>query len=166
MVKANQFIHSLTDLPADAELIGGKALNLKELTSMNVRIPETAVIPGYVYEQLVQPGGLDPSEITEKIDSVDFSRFIPSIQRYLKSRFGNVGIAVRSSSNFEDQKDKSFSGQYESYINHSIEDVENAIRSCWRSLWTEHAISYRHAPDKRLTMSVIIQPYIRGTYPE
>lgn len=55
-------------------------------------------------------------------------------------------VAVRSSAVAEDGRAASFAGMYESYLNlESIEDVRDAIRSCYSSLWQPRAIQYRAA---------------------
>ena len=55
-----------------------------------------------------------------------------------------VGVAVRSSATAEDLPDASFAGQQETFLNISGEDdVLDACKRCYASLFTNRAISYR-----------------------
>lgn len=63
----------------------------------------------------------------------------------LQQQYGaNVEVAVRSSATAEDLPDASFAGQQETYLNiHGIENLLNACRRVFASLFTNRAISYR-----------------------
>jgi len=65
--------------------------------------------------------------------------------RVLESEYGqNVAVAVRSSATAEDLPTASFAGQHESYLNISgADDVFEACRLCFASLFTDRAIVYR-----------------------
>jgi pyruvate,water dikinase len=53
-------------------------------------------------------------------------------------------VAVRSSALGEDSQDATFAGQQETYLwVRGVEDVCDAIRDCWASLYSPPAISYR-----------------------
>jgi pyruvate,water dikinase len=55
-----------------------------------------------------------------------------------------VPVAVRSSATAEDLPDASFAGQQDTYLwVLGIDDVLDAVRRCWSSLFTARAISYR-----------------------
>ena len=55
-------------------------------------------------------------------------------------------VAVRSSAVGEDSEDASHAGQQESFLwVRGIEQVCDAVRDCWVSLYAPHAISYRAA---------------------
>ncbi len=58
----------------------------------------------------------------------------------------DTDVAVRSSATAEDLPDASFAGQQESYLNVvSVKGVLAACHRCFASLFTDRAISYRHA---------------------
>jgi pyruvate,water dikinase len=65
--------------------------------------------------------------------------------RKLEAEYGdNVAVAVRSSATAEDLPTASFAGQHESYLNISgPDDVFEACRQCFASLFTDRAIVYR-----------------------
>ncbi len=64
----------------------------------------------------------------------------------LSSRYNQeiTDVAVRSSATAEDLPEASFAGQQETYLNvRGPEQVLNAVRNCFASLFTDRAISYR-----------------------
>jgi len=65
--------------------------------------------------------------------------------RQLESEYGaKVAVAVRSSATAEDLPSASFAGQHESFLNVSGDDeVFDACRRCFASIFTDRAISYR-----------------------
>ncbi len=65
--------------------------------------------------------------------------------RKLEAEYGdNVAVAVRSSATAEDLPTASFAGQHESYLNISgADDVVEACRRCFASLFTDRAILCR-----------------------
>ncbi|HEY7578846.1 MAG TPA: phosphoenolpyruvate synthase [Acetobacteraceae bacterium] len=70
---------------------------------------------------------------------------IAEAYRALEVEYGrNVAVAVRSSATAEDLPTASFAGQHESYLNISgADDVFEACRMCFASLFTDRAIVYR-----------------------
>lgn len=66
----------------------------------------------------------------------------------LCSRCGSERLptAVRSSAIGEDAADTSFAGQFDSYLGVTgAANIVEAVRSCWASLFTERAVTYRAA---------------------
>ena len=65
--------------------------------------------------------------------------------RQLEAQYGaNVAVAVRSSATAEDLPTASFAGQHESYLNiRGAEDLFEACRLCFASLFTDRGIVYR-----------------------
>jgi pyruvate,water dikinase len=63
----------------------------------------------------------------------------------LEGEYGsNVPVAVRSSATAEDLPTASFAGQHESYLNiRGVEDLFEACRLCFASVFTDRAIVYR-----------------------
>jgi pyruvate,water dikinase len=70
---------------------------------------------------------------------------IVAAYRQLEAQYGaNVAVAARSSATAEDLPTASFAGQHESYLNISgAEDVVEACRRCFASIFTDRAIVYR-----------------------
>jgi len=78
----------------------------------------------------------------------------------------DISVAVRSSATAEDLPDASFAGQQETYLNVSgDEDVLQACRWCYASLFTDRAISYRETKGfehMKVALSVGIQRMVRS----
>lgn len=65
--------------------------------------------------------------------------------RQLEREYGrNVSVAVRSSATAEDLPNASFAGQHDSFLNiRGTDELMDACRRCFASLFTDRAISYR-----------------------
>ncbi len=70
---------------------------------------------------------------------------ITNAYRQLELEYGKgVAVAVRSSATAEDLPTASFAGQHESFLNiRGVDDVFDACRRCFASIFTARAISYR-----------------------
>lgn len=83
-----------------------------------------------------------------------------------KSDADEVSVAVRSSATAEDLPEASFAGQQESFLNVTGEDeLLDACRRCYASLFTDRAISYRREKrfdHLRVALSVGIQRMVRS----
>ncbi len=77
-----------------------------------------------------------------------------------------VSVAVRSSATAEDLPDASFAGQQETFLNVSgEEELLDACRRCYASLFTDRAISYRAEKgfdDMKVALSVGVQKMVRS----
>jgi len=78
----------------------------------------------------------------------------------------NVDVAIRSSATAEDLPDASFAGQQDTYLNiFGYEEVIEACKKCFASLFTNRAISYRQ--DKKfdhfsIALSISVQKMVRS----
>jgi pyruvate,water dikinase len=87
------------------------------------------------------------------------------VRAELVARYGDLGpgdppVAVRSSALGEDSQEASHAGQQESFLwVRGAEHVCDAVRDCWVSLYTPHAISYRASltGDAETSMGVAVQ---------
>ena len=69
-------------------------------------------------------------------------------------------FAVRSSATAEDLAEASFAGQQDTFLNVTPDELLDALKACWVSLWSERAIAYRQTQkiaDEGLAMAVVIQ---------
>ncbi len=98
----------------------------------------------------------------------DVADDIRAAYRELSQRYGmkEADTAVRSSATAEDLPDASFAGQQESFLNVSGEDdLLDACRRCYASLFTDRAISYRKAKGFdhfEVALSVGVQKMVRS----
>jgi len=105
-----------------------------------------------------------PKEISEKITAA---------YRELNKKYGEqegdgskVDVAVRSSATAEDLPEASFAGQQETFLNiRGEEELLDACRRCYASLFTDRAISYRTQKGfdhMKVALSVGIQKMVRS----
>lgn len=97
------------------------------------------------------------------------SREIAESYSLLSQQMGMPGqaaipVAVRSSATAEDLPTASFAGQQDTYLNIFGEDalLEN-IKSCWASLWSTRAVSYRFKQGfdhHKVFLSVVVQAMV------
>ena len=93
---------------------------------------------------------------------------IRAAYRALSDRAGGiaVAVAVRSSATAEDLPDASFAGQQETFLNVTGEDeLIDACRRCYASLFTDRAIAYRenHGFDHlKVALSIGVQLMVRA----
>jgi pyruvate,water dikinase len=173
--------------PSQHRLVGGKALNLGELSKIHgVHVPEgfcvttaafqKAVEPSIMYHELLDRLSKLNAEDREQIDVISRqirqtimdaafpAGVVQAVDRSL-SRFGeDHAYAIRSSATAEDLPHASFAGQLDTYLNViGKESILRHIRKCWASLFTDRAILYRKQngfDDKQVYISVIVQKMI------
>ena len=121
-------------------LVGGKAANLGELTSLGERVP-----PGFCVTTAAYASGTVPSEAITRAYAA----------------LGGGKVAVRSSATAEDLPDAGFAGQQDTYLDiEGADAVVGAVRRCWGSLDNERAVAYREANgiDRAdVRMAVVVQ---------
>ncbi|MFE9077917.1 phosphoenolpyruvate synthase [Bacillus mobilis] len=168
-------------------LVGGKGLNLGELTNMQgIQVPEGFCVTTVGYEKAIEQNEelqtllqqltklkmeerAQIGEMSKKIREVIMAVEIPSdvveaVTHYL-SRFGNEhAYAVRSSATAEDLPYASFAGQQDTYLNIIGEEaILQHVRKCWASLFTERAVMYRMQNSfehNQVSICVVVQKMI------
>lgn len=167
--------------PVTLEVLGGKGINLVELTNAGFRVPPGFVVTTAAYKKFVEANRLqerilelagrapdDFEEISAQIRELFASGPVPrelaaevaaAYARLTES--GGEAVAVRSSATAEDLPEASFAGQQDTYLNVRGEAaVLDAVRSCWGSLWTARAMSYRaqqNIPSSDVALAVVVQ---------
>src|SRR5205807_656831 len=97
----------------------------------------------------------------------DFEREIRSYYQSLEGTTScDMSFAIRSSATAEDLPEASFAGQQETFLNiRGIDNVLEAIRQVFASLYSDRAISYRrhHGFDRRgVALSAAVQQMVRS----
>jgi pyruvate,water dikinase len=98
----------------------------------------------------------------------DIAEAVSEVYRELSQRHDEeeVDVAVRSSATAEDLPDASFAGQQETFLNISgEEELLDACRKCYASLFTDRAISYRENKGfdhMQVALSVGVQKMVRS----
>jgi pyruvate, water dikinase len=151
----------------DAELVGAKISRLAELRAAGISVPRGFVVATSAFRRFCDEPGLaevltglnDAADadaqsalVRERMDATevpfDIAGAIAEAYDDLSARCldVNVPVAVRSSATGEDAADASFAGQFDTYLGITGGDeVVDAVRRCWSSLFTARAIGYRRA---------------------
>jgi len=165
----------------------------KNLTKKGVPIPNGFSVTAYSYVYLLKKSGIE-EEIKRILKNLDTSNLPQLAQKgeevrrlirhaefpkdlekeiiesyYQLSKLENVkelDVAVRSSATAEDLPDASFAGQQETYLNiKGPEQLIDACRKCFASLFTNRAISYRQHRNYnhfKVALSITVQKMVRS----
>jgi pyruvate, water dikinase len=152
---------------SDAAEFGGKSASLGELLSAGLTVPrgfavsakafsaftEETGLAGTISAALarVSPGDLDTVDLASKTihEAMRFAPLPDDLRAEIVARYedlapGEPPVAVRSSALGEDSADASHAGQQESFLwVRGADQVCDAVRDCWLSLYSPHSISYR-----------------------
>ncbi|KOX17011.1 PEP/pyruvate-binding domain-containing protein [Nocardiopsis sp. NRRL B-16309] len=78
----------------------------------------------------------------------------------------DVPVAVRSSATAEDLPGAAFAGQQDTYLNViGADQVVDAVRRCWASLWTDRAVAYRREraiDPAEVRIAVVVQAMVQS----
>ncbi|MBT2547362.1 PEP/pyruvate-binding domain-containing protein [Arthrobacter sp. ISL-65] len=156
----------------DADMVpevGGKAANLGVLMAAGMPVPQGFCVTTAAYGRVAAAAGLQPSEPAEQTRGRLASTPMPEdiIEAILAAYAGlgeDLPVAVRSSATAEDLPEASFAGQLETYLNVvSPDQLLDAVRSCWASLWTDRAVAYRadHGIGQHsISIAVVVQEMV------
>jgi pyruvate,water dikinase len=176
---------------SDAAEFGGKSANLGDMLAAGIPVPAGYAVSARAFRSFVAATGLQGmidsalSHVsTGDVDSVSAAsksigeamRFAPlpdDLRAELSRRYGELAdeigeerppVAVRSSALGEDSQEASHAGQQESFLwVRGVEQLCDAVRDCWVSLYTPHAISYRaalRAAEAEPAMGVTVQQMV------
>ena len=187
MTYTTSLILPFSDIRArDLGLVGGKGANLGEMTHAGFPVPAGFCLTTLAFQEFMDSSpnsahlyGLLDTLDTQDLESVrivgqDIRQSLmkvplpPRIVAAVKESWQEAGIenayAVRSSATAEDLPDASFAGQQDTYLNiQGEEDLLDAVRRCWVSLFTNRAILYRvqnNFSHRDVQLSVVVQKMI------
>ena len=166
---------------------------MRALSPKGINIPDAFIVTANAYRYFLDYNslvdrikeilkGLDINDIddlsrrAEKIrELISNGKFPKDLENLIKEYYfelskkyntENVDVAVRSSATAEDLPEASFAGQQETFLNiRGIENLLNAIKHCFASLFTDRAISYREAfgfDHFKVALSAGIQKMVRS----
>ena len=181
------FVLSLSDSEATLENVGGKGMSLARLARAGLPVPDGFHVTTEAYRQFVAANDLQPKILaalrmvdetlptTLETASQTIGEFfghshIPAdlsdaiVDAYQSLEKDHAVVAVRSSATAEDLPGASFAGQQETYLNiHGIDEVLDAVKRCWASLWTARAIAYRiqnKIDQNTVALAVVVQKLV------
>ncbi|MEU4327831.1 PEP/pyruvate-binding domain-containing protein [Nonomuraea dietziae] len=145
--------------------VGGKAANLGELTRAGLPVPPGCCLTTLAYHRVAEGAGLKEviaelagtaatdtpalAELAGRARALLLQAPVPEeVRAAIAECYARLGegaaVAVRSSATAEDLPYASFAGQQDTYLNVvGVEAVQDAVRRCWASLWTDRAVAYR-----------------------
>ncbi|MCY4554167.1 MAG: PEP-utilizing enzyme [Candidatus Poribacteria bacterium] len=153
-----QFIKHFSEIDeTDLPHVGGKGLNLGKLTKAGFRVPQGFCVTTDAYRLSVQ-------NLSEQragaIKALVLSQELVAEIRTAREKLQTATVAVRSSATAEDLAAASFAGQQDTFLNVASDELLDALKACWASLWSERAIAYRRTQgitDEGLAMAVVVQ---------
>ena len=153
----------------DIAIVGGKGASLGEMIQAELPVPGGYAVTAPAYRKFLDENGFaDELFKTLEVDVNDADalneaekkakkiimdgKIPPGIEDGIRSKYAElckregheVFVAVRSSATAEDLPDASFAGQQDTFLNVKGEDdIIDAVKKCWASLYGARAIYYR-----------------------
>lgn len=175
----------------DVSVVGGKGASLGEMINVGAPVPGGFAVTAQAYRDFINRSGIaedifealkvdvnDPAalnESAERAKKLVLEGKVPKdIEKDIRNRYHEmckregeeVLVAVRSSATAEDLPDASFAGQQETFLNMLGEDqVFEAVRKCWASLYGARAIFYRVEQGfehEKVNISVTVQKMVNS----
>ena len=176
----------------DTAYAGGKGANLGELVSAGLPVPDGFVVGAPAYAAFCGKTGLR-ERLADLLDGVEvedtaalqaasttarqlfdetpipepLALEIRSAYERLAGEDSRTPVAVRSSATAEDTAETSFAGMNETFLNiRGADEVIDAVRRCWRSLFGARTIYYRGVNDfaqADMDIAVVVQRQIDST---
>ena len=131
---------------AELQSAGGKAAGLRRLIELGLPVPKGFWLPFSIYRQALPPElpaaslELRQAEAASRAVRERLLRWQPaaSLRAALEEawvKLGSAALVVRSSASCEDSAQPS-AGLFASFLDvHDLEDLLEAVRRCWASLW-------------------------------
>src|SRR6266436_329181 len=164
---------------------------MNALAAAGIRVPGGFATTAQAFREFLSANGLD-SRIEERLRSLDSKNvsalaacgaeirswilkapFPTGFEDEIKSYYQDLekisssetSFAVRSSATAEDLPEASFAGQQETFLNiRGIDNILEAIRQVFASLYNDRAISYRthHGFEHGVALSAAVQQMVRS----
>jgi len=162
-------------------LVGGKGASLSNLIALGAPVPPAFSLSTDAYAAMAEAAGL-PKRASDVSDDdlpairavIEASPLPADIRAALTEAFaelsilagGEISVAVRSSATAEDSAVFSFAGLHDTILDvRDYDALEEAVKRCWASLWTERAVAYRRQGGMDADeggIAVVIQQLVRS----
>jgi pyruvate, water dikinase len=188
-VSAAAFISWFADVGVDhRQQVGGKGASLGELQRAGIAVPPGFVIRTEAFARFLA-GVEEQAPVRSRIESlpandleavttcsntlralVEHTPLPPELLAEIlaahaalleQAGAARTAVAVRSSATTEDSSDASFAGLQDTFLwVMTTEQLLDAVRRCWSSLYSTESISYRRRlgiPEEQVAMAVVVQ---------
>ena len=154
----------------DESSFGGKSASLGELLAAEIPVPpgfalSTAAYSSFAADDAVAAAiaGGDSDAIGEAMRAAVMPATVAEEIADAYTALGEPPVAVRSSAVGEDSEEATFAGQQETFLwVRGVDQVRQAVRDCWISLYSPTAVSYRArlGRDREAAMGVTVQEMV------
>lgn len=165
---------------------GGKGASLGEMFNAGMPVPPGFVVTALAYKHFMDSNKLlrgihERLAVLDVEDSRTLETISQEIQRLIlaaemprhlvdeiKKEYKKIGgfVAVRSSATAEDLPEASFAGQQSTFLNiRGEEEVVDAVKKCFASLFTARAIYYRtknNFEHEKVLIAVVVQKMVEA----
>jgi rifampicin phosphotransferase len=173
----------------DLAVVGGKGANLGRMTQQGFVVPPGFVVGTDAYmAHMEQNAGLK-KKVADVLASIDYSdadnveanakkirvliasaNMPKDVAAAIEAAYANLGdqlyVAVRSSGTAEDLTGASFAGLHDTYLDiRGSDNVVDAVKRCWASLWTGRAVSYRSTQGFdhfKISIAIVVQTMVES----
>ncbi len=170
----------------EVAIAGGKGASLGEMINAGMPVPPGFVVTSLGYKHFVDSNKLNEGirerlatldvEDTKALDiiSQEIQRMIleaelpQGLAEEIKKAYEKTGgfVAVRSSATAEDLPEASFAGQQSTFLNiQGADNVVDAVKKCFASLFTARAIYYREKNNfehMKVLIAVVVQQMVEA----
>jgi pyruvate,water dikinase len=153
----------------DISIVGGKGASLGEMLRAELPVPRGFAVTAQAFRRFIDENGINDELFSSLEVDVDHAEILrdaekkakkiimgakipPDIEKSIRLKYREmckkegeeVFVAVRSSATAEDLPDASFAGQQDTFLNiRGEQNVIDAVKKCWASLYGARAIYYR-----------------------
>jgi pyruvate, water dikinase len=163
---------------SDEDRFGAKSASLGELIGASVPVPPGFALSAESYLAAVE--GVDLGGTAEQCAlSIRSTAVSDRLRVEIAERYGELAaetgdpqppVAVRSSAIGEDSEEATFAGQQETFLwVRGVDEVCQAMRDCWASLYSPEAVSYRASmaadhpePAMGVTVQLMVDAAVSG----
>ena len=155
----------LGDAVGGADLLGGKGASLDRLARLGFAVPPGFCVTTRAFRAqmaALEGGNVAASPIWPEILG-EIHAALARLELVAREPGWNVRLAVRSSAIGEDSSAASYAGLHETELDRTIDEVPDAVRRCWASLWSAPALAYRERrgiPPDDAAMAVVVQQLV------
>jgi len=154
--------------------VGYKAARLAEMFRHHYPVPEGCVITSHAFRDFCVHNNIRLDAITnvsfaglhQAIINGDFPAHLQAQLEQAIQAFPFSQFAVRSSSVCEDSLEYSMAGQFDTFLSTPKDSVEEMIKRCWASMFSEAVISYAEKNNMPIAyeMGVIVQRQVQSLF--
>ena len=162
-----RFVEWLGSATGDAAALGGKGASLDRLARLGFRVPPGFCVTTAAFRAQVAATGKLGAEIAAKAIQPaildEMRAALAQLDTMAREPGWAVRLAVRSSAIGEDGSQASYAGLHDTELDRTPDDVPDAVRRCWASLWSAPALAYRARrglPLDEAAMAVVVQQLV------